>query len=97
MERKKTKPASEALSWARGGKQWTWTRPFARSRPSSTSDEEVFLLRPVRLITAVISISRTQTGDYGAFRRYKKPNDRHCDAKKTKPLRNQTRAAQETA
>ena len=48
-------------------------------------------------ITAVISISRTQTGDYGAFRRYKKPNDRHCDAKKTKPLRNQTRAAQETA
>jgi hypothetical protein len=51
----------------------------------------------VRLITAVISISRTQAGDYGAYRRYKKTNDRHCDAKKTKPLRNQTRAAQETA
>jgi len=88
--KKKTKPASEALSRARGGKQWTWTRPFARSRPSSTSDEEVFLLRPVRLITAVISISRTQAGDYGAFRRYKNPTtatvmrkrQSHCETKR---------------
>ena len=41
-----------------GGKKWTWTRPFARPRPSSTSDEGGSAVPNSRLITAVIWISR---------------------------------------
>ena len=48
-----------------GGKKWTWTRPFARPRPSSTSDEGGSVVPNSRLITAVIWISRTSMGDTG--------------------------------
>ena len=41
-----------------GGKQCTWTRPFARPRPSSTSDEGDSAVPNSRLITAVIWISK---------------------------------------
>ena len=34
-----------------GGKKWTWTRPFARPRPSSTSDEGGSVVPNSRLIT----------------------------------------------
>ena len=37
---------------ARGGKERTWTRPFARPRPSSTSDEGGSAVPNSRLITA---------------------------------------------
>ena len=40
-----------------GGKEWTWTGPFARPRPSSTSDEGGSAVPNSRLITAVIWIS----------------------------------------
>ena len=39
-----------------GGKKWTWIRPFARPRPSSTSDEGASAVPNSRLITAVIWI-----------------------------------------
>ena len=73
-----------------GGKKWTWTRPFARPRPSSTSDEGGSAVPNSRLIAAVISISRTQAGDYGACRRYKNPTtatamrkrQSHCETKR---------------
>ena len=49
-----------------GGKGWTWIRPFARPRPSSTSDEGGSAVPNSRLITAVIIwISRTPMGDAG--------------------------------
>ena len=48
-----------------GGKKWTWTRPFAHPRPSSTSDEGGSVVPNSRLITAVIWISRTPMGDAG--------------------------------
>ena len=67
-----------------GGKKWTWTRPFARPRPSSTSDEGGSAVPNSRLITAVIWISRTPMGDYGASRLYTNNHDRHCDATKDK-------------
>ena len=54
---------------AHGGKEWTWTRPFARPRPSSTSNEGGFAVPNSRLITAVIWISRTPmdtTGPLGS-------------------------------
>ena len=48
---------------AHGGKEWTWTRLFARPRPSSTSDEGGSAVPNSRLITAVIWIPRTPMGD----------------------------------
>ena len=50
-----------------GGKEWTWTRPFARPRPSSTSDEGGSAVPNSRLITAVIWISRTPMADAGGL------------------------------
>ena len=50
---------------AHAGKEWTWTRPFARPRPCSISDGGGSAVPNSSLITAVIWISRTPMGDAG--------------------------------
>ena len=74
-------------------------RWLARARgPRLTSDGRWGRFRRAdsRLITAVIDI-KNPSRRLRCLSALHKPNDRHCDAKKIKPLRNQTRAAQETA
>ena len=66
-----------------GGKKWTWTRPFARPRPSSTSDEGGSLVPNSRLITAVIWISRTSWVVRGLSALHKQPRPPlRCDKDK---------------
>jgi len=66
LERKKRAPLLRLyFSRAPVGKHWTWTGPFARPRPSSTSDEGGSVVPNSRLITAVIWISTTPMGDAG--------------------------------
>ena len=75
-----------------GGKKWTWTRPFARPRPSSTSDEGGSAVPNSRLITAVIWISRTPMGDAGPLGSTQTTTTATAMRQKTRPPRNQTRA-----
>jgi hypothetical protein len=96
LERKKQTPVCMFLSKRErptGGKEWTWTRPFARPRPSSTSDDEGGSVVPnSRLITAVIWISRTPMGDTGPLGSTQTTTTATAMRQKTRPPRNQTRA-----
>ena len=78
-----------------GGKKWTWTRQFARPRPSSTSDEGGSVVPNSRLITAVIWISRTPMGDTGPLGSTQTTTTATAMRQKTRPPRNQTRATWE--
>ena len=76
-----------------GGKKWTWTRPFARPRPSSTSDEGGSAVPNSRLITAVIWISRIPMGiTAGPLGSAQTTTTAPAMRQKTRPPRNQTRA-----
>ena len=75
-----------------GGKKRTWTRPFARPRPSSTADEGGSVVPNSRLITAVIWISRTPMGDAGPLGSTQTTTTATAMRQKTRPPRNQTRA-----
>ena len=75
-----------------GGKKWTWTRPFACPRPSSTSDDGGSVVPNSRLITAVIWISRTPMGDTGPLGSTQTTTTATAMRQKTRPPRNQTRA-----
>ena len=77
---------------AHGGKECTWTRPFARPRPSSTSDEGGSAVPNSRLITAVIWISKTPMGDAGPLGSTQTTTTATAMRQKTRPPRNQTRA-----
>ena len=80
-----------------GGKKWTWTRQFARPRPSSTSDEGGSVVPNSRLITAVIWISRTPMGDTGPpLGSTQTTTTATAMRQKTRPPRNQTRATCDT-
>ena len=75
-----------------GGKKWTWTRPFARPRPSSTSDEGGSAVPNSRLITAVIWISRIPMDITGPLGSTQTTTTATAMRQKTRPPRNQTRA-----
>ena len=75
-----------------GGKKWTWTRPFARPRPSSTSDEGGSVVPNSRLITAVIWISRIPMDITGPLGSTQTTTTATAMRQKTRPPRNQTRA-----
>ena len=75
-----------------GGKKWTWTRPFARPRPSSTSDEGGSAVPNSRLITAVIWISRIPKDITGPLGSTQTTTTATAMRQKTRPPRNQTRA-----
>ena len=75
-----------------GGKKWTWTRPFARPRPSSTSDEGGSVVPNSRLITAVIWISRISMDITGPLGSTQTTTTATAMRQKTRPPRNQTRA-----
>ena len=75
-----------------GGKKWTWTRPFARPRPSSTTDEGGSAVPNSRLITAVIWISRIPMDITGPLGSTQTTTTATAMRQKTRPPRNQTRA-----
>jgi hypothetical protein len=95
LERKKQTPVCMFLSKRgrpTGGKKWTWTRPFARPRPSSTSDEGGSVVPNSRLITAVIWISRIPMDITGPLGSTQTTTTATAMRQKTRPPRNQTRA-----
>ena len=95
LERKKQTPVCMFLSKRgrpTGGKKWTWTRPFARPRPSSTSDEGGSAVPNSRLITAVIWISRIPMDITGPLGSTQTTTTATAMRQKTRPPRNQTRA-----